>query len=332
MPEILFWGVRHGRTQGNEDNRYRGWSNEEFAQLGPEGQADIMEAALYLKKQGLKFDIILSDDTDRAKASAAILQQILDIPESEVDKRLRPLNVGKFTGKSKYFHPLDSYLKNRNKKIPGGENMVGFDKRLASVVRDILELIAQTKVRVLVILHGSTISFLHNATNPGKQVGYEGIVHPGGVISFSKEGVTTRLKKKSAEGEHPDSAHEDKKLEQSAVLYMPGKMIARTAGARCGSCWKFITAGGCTEVDGDIAADKVCGLYAHGTPFEVDPEFKITKVSKKVAGYGDGDTHCGKCEYFGGPGKCVKVKSTPEPIEETGCCNKFEKEDSPINI
>lgn len=328
MAKPIFFGVRHGRTQGNEDNRYRGWSNEEFAQLAPEGKADIMEAALYLKKQGLKFDIILSDDTDRAKDSQQIIQQILDIPEIEVDKRLRPLHVGKYTGKSKYFHPLDEYIKNRSRKIPGGENMVGFDKRLGAVFSDILELIGNNKVNVLVILHGSTISFLHNATNPGKEVGYEGIVHPGGVISFSKDGVTPLLKDKSGEHEHPDSAHEDKKLDQSVVLYMPGKSIARAGGARCGACWKFIKTGACTEVEGDIDAAKVCGLYANGTPFESDPELTITKISKEVAGYGDGDTHCGKCEYFGGPGKCVKVKSTPEKIEETGCCNRFDEEKS----
>lgn len=325
---VIFTGVRHGRTQGNEDNRYRGWSNKEFAQLAPEGQADIMDAALYLKKQGKKFDIILSDDTDRALESQQILEQILDIPEKDVDKRLRPLHVGDFTGKSKYFHPLDEYVKNRSKKIPGGENLITFDKRLGAVTSDILDLIIQLKLNVLVILHGSTISFLHNSVNPGKEVGYEGIVHPGGVVTFGTDGVTPLLKKKSEDGEHPDSAHDDKKLEQSVVLYMPGKSIGRAAGARCEACWKFIKTGGCTEVDGNISAEKVCGLYANGTPFESDPELKITKVSKEVAGYGDGDTHCGKCEYFGGSGKCVKVKSAPEKIEESGCCNKFEKEDS----
>ena len=45
------------------------------------------------------------------------------------------------------------------------------------------------------------------------------------------------------------------KLDQSVVLYMPASDIGRAAGARCGSCWKFVTSGACLEVEGDIKCE-----------------------------------------------------------------------------
>jgi broad specificity phosphatase PhoE len=210
MSVELFDILRHGRTQGNEDNRYRGHSNEPFAQLAPEGKVDVMEAALYLKKlpqpwpdlRPRKYSLLLSDDCIRSKESAEIASAILDIPEIEYDKRLRPLDTGKFTGKNKFEYPLDEYIKDRNKKIPGGESMANFDRRLAAAFGDILELIAQIKEPVLVIGHGSTISFLYNATNKGeKKVGYEGLVHPGGVVIFTNDGIKPMFKLKSEAGE-----------------------------------------------------------------------------------------------------------------------------------
>jgi broad specificity phosphatase PhoE len=201
MSEVLFYGLRHGRTEGNKDNLYRGWSNEPFAQLAPEGRNDIREAALFLKRAGLSFPIIISDDLSRAQESQKIAAGVLGIKELEVDKRARPLNVGDYTGKDKQKHPVDEFLKNRGKKIPGGESMNQFDNRLAKFVSDVLELVVQIKRPILLIAHGSTISFLHNAINGGKEAGYEGIVHPGGIVAVTREKVIPVFKKKFGEND-----------------------------------------------------------------------------------------------------------------------------------
>jgi len=116
---------------------------------------------------------------------------------------------------------------------------------------------------------------------------------------------------------------EDGKITQAAVLYMPAAAIGRKAGTRCGDCWKFVRTGMCVEVIGSIEAAKTCGLYVHGTPFDDLPSFSVTKVSKQVAGYGEGNTHCAGCRYFGGSGRCKEVKSGPEKIEAGGCCNNY---------
>ena len=122
-----------------------------------------------------------------------------------------------------------------------------------------------------------------------------------------------------------------KKDSKSAVLYFKPESIARPEGARCGACWKFVRhPGACIEVRGHIEAEKVCGLYVHGRPFEKNPGFShVHKVSQSEAGYGDGDTHCENCEYMMDQKKlyspCDKVEGLIEP---KGCCNEHEHDDN----
>lgn len=200
MNKPLFLVTRHGRTQGNDDGRYRGWSNEEFAQLSADGRDDAREAALFIKKTGMEFPLLLSDDLNRSQESQRIVADILGIRELQVDKRLRPIDVGDFTGKDKDKYPLEEYFKSPSKKIPGGESVNIFNTRLAKVCADMNELVAQLKKPIVIIGHGSTISFLHNATSD-TQVGYEGLVHPGGVLAFYRSGIVPLFKQKYGEGD-----------------------------------------------------------------------------------------------------------------------------------
>lgn len=312
----LFYVIRHGRTAGNENDVYRGWSNEKFAQLAPEGREDVKNAAEFLKKIGVSAPIIITDDLSRAVESQEIAAKVLGISESTVDKRLRPLNVGDFTGKPKDDHPLDEYMKNPAKPIPGGESLNQFQKRLAKVFQDVLELIAQLKQPVILIGHGSTLSFLNHAGG-NAEMGYEGLVHPGGVVVFTGAGVTPLFGKKL-----PDT--EQNKLDQAVVLYMDGSEIGRPQGARCADCKTFIKGGKCGVVAGSISGEKgVCGLYAFGTPGQMT---ESGTIPQEVAGYVEiGATHCDSCEYFGGPNRCQKVKSEPKKIEAAGCCNAYEE-------
>lgn len=113
-----------------------------------------------------------------------------------------------------------------------------------------------------------------------------------------------------------------------AVLYFRPASIGRAAGARCGACWKFVPGGSCLEVEGEIAAGGVCGLYVHGMPHhDSDPTWKIQKVSKAEAGYTDqGDSHCVTCEHMARPGDrtsaCAKVEGL---VEQQACCNEYER-------
>jgi broad specificity phosphatase PhoE len=197
MAQPLFILTRHGRTAGNEKNIYRGWSNADFAQLDENGQQDARDAGIYLKGLGLEFAAILVDDLARTQETAKIIAEILGVTEILTDKRLRPVNVGDFTGKSKAAYPLEEYMDNPKKKIPGGESLAEFNKRQAKVFADVLELIAQLKKMVLVVGHGSNTSFLyHNVNKGGKEVGYEGMTEPGGIMTFDKSGLFPIFKKR----------------------------------------------------------------------------------------------------------------------------------------
>lgn len=116
---------------------------------------------------------------------------------------------------------------------------------------------------------------------------------------------------------------------KSAVLYFKPQSIGRAGGGRCGACWKFLPAEKkCLEVEGEISAGGVCGLYVHGMPHHDDrgAKWKIVQVSKAEAGYSeDGDTHCMNCEYMARPGDassaCAKVDGL---VDQRGCCNEHE--------
>lgn len=115
---------------------------------------------------------------------------------------------------------------------------------------------------------------------------------------------------------------------KGTVLYFKPKSIGRDAGARCGSCWKFIPSGACLEVEGDISASAVCGLYVHGMPHhDGKPAWKVRKVSKAESGYtSQGDTHCMNCKYMADPSApysaCERVEGI---VEQRGCCNEHEQ-------
>jgi broad specificity phosphatase PhoE len=196
---ILFVLGRHGRTSGNENNVYRGHSNAEFAQLDAGGRNDAREEGIFLQGTGLVFPLIITDDLDRTFETAQIIASILGIKPENImrDKRLRPLDMGDWTGKKKDEHPLDSFMKDKSKKIPGGDSLNSLNKRQSAAFADVLETVAKLHAPVLVIGHGTNAGFLHSHVNKSsEEIGYEGLTHPGGVSIFTKEGITPVYKKR----------------------------------------------------------------------------------------------------------------------------------------
>jgi len=197
--KILFALGRHGRTAGNEQGIYRSHSNADFAQLDADGRNDAREEGIFLQGTGLRFPIIITDDLDRTGETAEIVSSILGLnPDNIVhDKRLRPLDMGDWTGKKKDEHPLDAYMKGKSKRIPGGESLNILNKRQSLVFADILETVAKIHAPVLVIGHGTNAGYLYSHTNKsGKSIGYEGLTNPGGVCIFTKDGITPVFKKR----------------------------------------------------------------------------------------------------------------------------------------
>ena len=190
MIRPLFLGSRHGTTNDNLSNEYRGWSTGPDAHLNETGRSIIRKNAMTVKRMGFTFPLIITDSLPRTLESAKIYQEILEIPELEIDDRARTVNVGDLTGKSKTDNPLTQYFQHPNKRIPGGETVNEFRHRQAELYADIMGLVEQFKQPVFVLFHGANISYLYNHfNNPANPVMYEGIVNTGGVVMFYTGGI-----------------------------------------------------------------------------------------------------------------------------------------------
>ena len=95
--QILYY-VRHGESQDNVD---RIWSRP-HTPLTERGKKQARTAGRLLKKQGLKFDLIVSSPLRRAHDTALIIARELDYPSSEVQllDLLVELNFGDLIGTS----------------------------------------------------------------------------------------------------------------------------------------------------------------------------------------------------------------------------------------
>lgn len=233
LDDVLFFLIRHGETVGNKKKIYRGWSNAPDAQLDPVGRKAASEAADFLLSINAPIELIICDTLDRVVETCEIIAQKFPDARMETVRDLHPLNMGEYTLKSKADHPVDPFLKDPTKKIPGGESVAGdFDprqKRIFSLIFQIARDLPGGKI--LVGGHGSNIAYLYNRVfEQGEtNIGYEGIVNPGGLVAVTEKGMIplTRVKENSPEVEHP------------APTYPPDHkpaMQVPKGGSSCASC------------------------------------------------------------------------------------------------
>jgi broad specificity phosphatase PhoE len=294
--------------------------------------------------------VIFCDDLDRAQETARILADELGITEIITDRRLRPLNVGDFTGKPKDEHPLDIYIENRDKKIPGGDSLNQFDKRAASVFADILDTVIKHKVMVLVVGHGSTVSYLHNHIETSEEpVSYEGLTYPGGVCAVYKDGVIPLLKRRE------DHITDLVQLNKWSIGFVGGGSTNHEPKS-CFNCHlMYGVQNRCAILGPDIVIDRlqadgktytpVCGMHDAGKPMMVPDaavEYRAAELGVRKAdevglewSVGRG-TNCGgandgaSCKYFIAAtandkpvidGICAVLKEGDNLVDGADCCS-----------
>ena len=280
---VLFFQVRHGRTAANELKVYRSWSNDERAQLAPEGRRDAEEAGEFLASTGVPIDFILADALDRTAETGEIIARVLDCPNIHLLRALHPLNMGDLTLRSKEENPVDPYLRNTSLRIPGGETVDEFDARQRNVYGGILNLVDEyPEGKGVVVGHGSNVSFLHNRmfSNGHNRIGYEGLVDPGGVVAVTPDGLLPLTKvREKIDGK----GNVDDRLTEKQAGYM------ELAGAiKDADCEKVFVPGG-------VSRDRGCCNEFHRD------NAGVTRFE------------CGTCEYV--KGKTNEPTGTSEAVD-----------------
>jgi probable phosphoglycerate mutase len=158
VPSLLL--VRHGQSTWNASGR---WQGQADPPLSPVGEAQAAHAALRLTGTGLTG--VVSSDLARARRTAEIVAEALDLGRVAVDARLRERDVGEWEGltrpeiEERFPGLLAAWGEGRIEAPPGGEPDPVLAARagtaLAALVRG-----SDAHERILVVTHGGVIRAL----------------------------------------------------------------------------------------------------------------------------------------------------------------------------
>lgn len=156
MPRLLL--LRHGQSTWNAEQRWQGWADPPLSALG-ERQAEA--AARSLAGGDDRFDRVVCSDLGRARRTAEVITEGLELGPVEVDAGLRERDVGDFTGLTteeigrRWPAVLEAWRERRLTTIPGGEEEPALVARvLAALAR------VGTDGDVLIVTHGGVIRSL----------------------------------------------------------------------------------------------------------------------------------------------------------------------------
>lgn len=154
-----FWLVRHGQTEWNLEGRYQGQADV------PLNAAGMLQAqTLAAELAGQPFDAIYSSDLQRARVTAEIIGQSLNLPV-HIDERLREINQGQWEGK--IYRDLlathgEEMLARRNNpygfRPPDGESAGEVALRVIQVADEIAT--AYPKGRIIIVSHALALAAL----------------------------------------------------------------------------------------------------------------------------------------------------------------------------
>lgn len=142
--------LRHGETVWNDEQRLQGQDNSDLSERG------IWQARKFLPyARALVPAQVISSDLGRTRQTA----RLIGYPDAPSDARLRELDMGEWTGRTKLDlirdHPEDySAWRAGSFTPPRGETWQMFRARVAESIRDWLR---RTEGDLLAIVHGGVI-------------------------------------------------------------------------------------------------------------------------------------------------------------------------------
>jgi len=211
----MAYGVRHGTTEANVNDEFRGW--EDF-ELDEQGLNEAREAAAWFVEHKIKPTRIISSPLSRARKTAEIIGTALGV-EVEVEERLKPLNVGEYAGedKDKTWDEFVPYLDNPDEVIPGGESVNQFADRDCEALEEYLTE-AATDGPIIFVWHTSNTIVADGYLKEGLESmnirpEEKDIVAPGGIVAISPTREITPVfkdvKDEEAKEEPEKAEHEE---------------------------------------------------------------------------------------------------------------------------
>lgn len=196
-PEIVLYLARHGRTELNEQNVFRG---DKDPPLDKNGFKDANELSFYFKPIDLSFIVCSSKIRAATTAEIIYLGKVTDC-EHEAEQLcpvnnelLKPWNVGIFGGKPKNEENtklLQQYVDNPYLPVPGGTSLNEFKGRIHPLLKEAAEIGIQTGVPGLLVVHSSII---HEAGEFFGNHHEDAHVKPGGVAAVYISGNSIGIK------------------------------------------------------------------------------------------------------------------------------------------
>lgn len=177
---IVAYFQRHGTTELNDENRFRGPID---VPLDQNGLADAHQAANFFKN--IQLGEAWSSDKDRAETTArAILQPkgMTYTPDSD----LRAWNIGYLAGEKKDDHAdaIEFFQRNPDVAVPSGESLNQFKQRVRGPILRALHAGVQGNPS-LVVTHSSIIHELNHVVHGDHS---KNLVHPGGIVGVHFDG------------------------------------------------------------------------------------------------------------------------------------------------
>ncbi|HEY1808856.1 MAG TPA: histidine phosphatase family protein [Acidobacteriaceae bacterium] len=177
---------RHGETDLNAGNRFRGWLDVPLDSAGEE-QAEA--AASFLT---LQYDIkrIISSPLLRAFTTAQLFSKMAELPVSQ-DRGLLPWHVGILSGlpKNEAMPALKLFVQNPHVSIPNGESLQDFETRACEFyTREFKE--AESEGLTAMFAHTSNVTVLENLVSGcrGGEPESGETVKPGGICAVWFDG------------------------------------------------------------------------------------------------------------------------------------------------
>jgi broad specificity phosphatase PhoE len=199
---IIAYALRHGTTELNQDNCFRGWAD---VPLDDQGRKDAAVAADYLKDKGIKH--VFHSDLSRAVETAHIaIDKMNTKPTDQEDERLRPWDIGELSGKDRDENAelLRWYVDNPERNIPGGESLSEFGERCQEALEEYMK-IARRDGPILFVFHTSNVIQLENfctGTGAEGKPEVDERVKPGGILTVDSNLHTEAVLKDGGKGEY----------------------------------------------------------------------------------------------------------------------------------